>query len=192
METTNKETQYNMIVWLTIAIAILVSILLFSRLRFTAPPHFTIESAGDAFLDGHTRKDARVGKPVPAGMVVVTQGDALTMAYGDTRITLQPNVTMRVREVTDGRISLLATRGTFFVEPGTNSNVEVCTRRVCANATNPLMVEYVTPGEIAHIRPTALTHVVYNDRTQTIHEGDELVVDELAQTVTLNGTVIEW
>ena len=55
MEATNKRLQYNTLVLLTIAFTVLASTLLFSQLRFNAPPHFTVETASDAFLDGRMK-----------------------------------------------------------------------------------------------------------------------------------------
>lgn len=175
-----------------IAFALVVGGLLFSRLHFAAPPHFTITSTSDAFLDARSRTDAQVGDRVFQGTSIVTRDDALVLGYGDVQITLQPNVTMRVQDITSENISVLATRGTFFVEPGTSKKVQACTRQVCVQVTSPTMVNYITPGEIVHIRATDTVNVTYNQRTRPLRGEDELVIDELAKTVVLNGEAMEW
>lgn len=172
--------------------ALVVSGLIFSRLRFATPPHFTITSASDAFLDARLRTDAQIGDRVFQGSTVVTRDDALVMGYEDIRINLQPHVTMRVQDITSENISVLATRGTFFVEPGTSKEVQACTRQVCVQVTSPILVNYVTPGEIVHIRATGPVNVAYNQRTRPLRGEDELVIDELAKTVVLNGEAMEW
>lgn len=178
--------------FLILAFALVVGALIFSRLRFAVPPHFAITSAGDAFLDARSRTDAQMGDHVFQGSTVVTRDDALVMGYDDVRIILQPNVTMRVQDITSENISVLATRGTFFVEPGTFKEVQACTRQVCVQVTSPTMVNYITPGEIVHIRATGSMNVTYNQRTRSLRGEDELVIDELAKTVVLNGEAMEW
>lgn len=175
-----------------LAFVLVVGGLLFSRLRFDMPLHFTVTSAGDAFLDARSRTNAQIGDRVFQATSVVTRDDAFVMGYDDVRITLQPNVTMRVQDITAESISILATRGTFFVEPGTSKKVQACTRQVCTQALSPVMVNYITPGEIVHIRATDTVNVTYNQRTRPLRGEDELVIDELAKTVVLNGETMEW
>lgn len=175
-----------------LAFVLVVGGLLFSRLRFDTPPHFTVTSTGDAFLDARSRTNAQIGDRVFQGTSVVTRNDVLDMGYDDVRITLQPNVTMRVQDITVESISILATRGTFFVEPGTSKKVQACTRQVCVQVTSPTMVNYITPGEIVHIRATGSVNVTYNQRTRPLRGDDEFVIDELAKTAALNGETMEW
>ncbi|MEK7529985.1 MAG: hypothetical protein AAB570_03620 [Patescibacteria group bacterium] len=187
-----KEIRSHTITFLIYAFAGIVVVLLFSQLRFVLPPHFTITSASDAFLDARSRTEAKEGHRVFQGSTIVTRDDALVMGYEDIRLVLQPHVTMRVQNISQENVSVLATRGTFFVEPGTSKDVQVCTRQVCVQATSPVMVNYITPGEIVHVRTTGTVNITYNQRTHPLRAEDELVIDELAKTTVLNGAVIEW